>query len=80
MIAGYATVHYQSSINGKKCTDEYLSVQAMKDVESAGIFAIMEQFGEMGMEMPQMQEMPQDFDPAEFERKMQEMMQQMRRE
>lgn len=139
-------------------TGEYLSTQAMKDVESADIFTTMEQIGEMGMEMgamaridpcetiglalqdtygqlgfplriidrnglhnsevlkiekhttlppggfevpagypvksfdammqqgmrgmemPQMQEMPQDFDPAEFERRMQEMMQQMGRE
>jgi hypothetical protein len=32
------------------------------------------------MEMPSMEDMPQDFDPAEFERRMQEMMQQMGRE
>ena len=158
VVAGYATQHYQFSVNGTKCTDEYLSVQAMKDVESAEIFAAMEQLGAMGMEMgamadmdpcetvgfalqdtyaqygfplrivdrygsldtevlkiekhatlppggfevpagypvksfdammqqnmrememPSMQEMPQDFDPAEFERRMQEMMQQMGRE
>jgi hypothetical protein len=158
VIAGYATQHYQFLVNGTKCTDEYLSVQAMQDVESAEIFATMEQLGEMGMEvgamanmdpcetvglalqdiygqygfplrivdrygsldtevlkidthatlpsggfelpagypvkrfdemmqqnmrdmeMPSMQDMPQDFDPAEFERRMQEMMKQMGRE
>lgn len=32
-------------------TGEYLSTQAMKDVESADIFTTMEQIGEMGMEM-----------------------------
>jgi hypothetical protein len=43
-------------------------------------FDAMMQQGMRGMEMPQMQEMPQDFDPAEFKRQRQEMMQKMGRE
>jgi len=149
VIAGYATQHYQFLVNGTKCTDEYLSVQAMQTMEQLGEMgmevgamanmdpcetvglALQDIYGQYGfplrivdrygsldtevlkidthatlppggfelpagypvkrfdemmqqgmrdMEMPSMQDMPQDFDPAEFERRMQEMMKQMGRE
>lgn len=158
VIAGYATDHYQVMVNGKKCTDEYLSLQALREVESTDMFAALSHLGEMGMpagamgmmdpcdtadvalqetygtygfplrivnrdgaldtevlriqknvplppggfalpagypvksfdemmpqnmpemETPSMQDMPQDFDPAEFEKRMQEMMKKMGRE
>ena len=52
VIAGYETVHYQSSVNGTKCTEEYLSKKAFNDIGSLEIFEALSTMAEsasMGM-------------------------------
>jgi hypothetical protein len=53
-IAGYDTVHYQSTVNGKKCTEEYLSKKAFDDIASLEVFEAlskMAQSAQSGMSM-----------------------------
>lgn len=49
-IAGYPTVHYELLVDRKKCSDEYLSEAAMKDVQSNLIFETMSKMGAEQME------------------------------
>jgi len=52
VIAGYSTLHYQSSVNGMKCADEYLSKKAFDDIASLEIFEALSKMAEssrMGM-------------------------------
>lgn len=54
VIAGYDTVHYQSSVNGMKCTEEYLSKKAFDDIASLEVFEAlskMTQSAQSGMSM-----------------------------
>lgn len=57
-IAGYSTVHYQSSVNGMKCTEEYLSKKAFDDIDSLEVFEALSKMTEsaemeVGMMMAQ---------------------------
>lgn len=59
VIAGYDTVHYLTTVNGMKCSDEYLSKKAFDDVGSLEIFEALSTMAEsagtemdMGMETP----------------------------
>jgi len=54
VIAGYDTVHYQATVNGMKCSDEYLSKKAFNDIGSLEIFEALSTMAEsasMGMDM-----------------------------
>ena len=45
-VAGYATEHYELSIDGKKCADEYLSVEALKVLGEKVFEQFIEPFSE----------------------------------
>ncbi len=52
MIAGYETSHYEMTVNGQKCSDEYLSRRALSDIAAMDAFdalANMAPDGPMGM-------------------------------
>lgn len=42
-VAGYATEHYELIVDGKKCGDEYVSLQALKDLNALEILDTMAQ-------------------------------------
>ncbi len=42
LVAGYATEHYQFIVNGRKCSDEFLSKKVMDDFRSLKIFESLE--------------------------------------
>jgi hypothetical protein len=46
VIAGYNTLHFQSSANGMKCADEYLSKKAFDDIASLEIFEALSKMAE----------------------------------
>ncbi|NIO41353.1 MAG: DUF4412 domain-containing protein [Burkholderiales bacterium] len=47
-VAGYATEHYVSTANGRKCADEYLSKKAMADLRATMLSS--ERFWQLGKE------------------------------
>jgi len=49
-IAGYQTTHYAVSVNGKKCSDEYLSPKAMKDIGDFGVLRKMNAMAYAGLD------------------------------
>ena len=49
-IAGYATQHYAFLVNGKKCSDEYLSEKALSHMKANDFFEAMSDLGSMEME------------------------------
>ena len=55
-VAGYATTHYEVLANGKKCSDEFLSKDALKAVDSSVLeaFDTFSGMGDMGPMMEQM--------------------------
>jgi hypothetical protein len=45
-VAGYSTEHFELSVNGQKCADEYLSVEALKALGEKVFEQFVEQFSE----------------------------------
>ncbi len=51
-IAGYDTMHYALTVNGEKCSDEYLSGKALSDIAATDAFEALSELapeGPMGM-------------------------------